>query len=214
VLTVAQASQLYYLPAGSTIQNVTFAFSATDSDGNTSANTATYTIPLVAPAAPAGCGSAYGGGASSSGLSADYYPGYFSDNLAFFGSTMPGLSRIDPQLNFVSTSTTAADGWGNIIPPASVGSSAIDPDKFSVRHRGSVFIPTAGAYTFYLTSDDASYLWLDGPALAPTVGNATINNGTAHGARLVHATVTLSAGLHNILVYYGEDAGDNKLTLA
>ena len=214
VLTVAQASQLYYLPAGSTTQNVTFAFNATDSNGNTSANTATYTIPLVAPAAPAGCGPAYGGGASSSGLSADYYPGYFNDNLAFFGSTTPGLTRIDPQLNFVSTSTTAADGWGNIIPPASVGTNATDPDRFSVRHRGSVYIPTAGAYTFYLTSDDASYLWLDGAALAPTIPNATINNGTAHGALLKQATVTLSAGLHNLLVYYGEDAGDNKLTLA
>ncbi len=214
VLTVTQASQLYYLPAGSTTQNVTFAFSATDSNGNTSANTATYTIPLVAPAAPAGCGPAYGGGASSSGLSADYYPGYFNDNLAFFGSTASGLTRIDPQLNFTSTTTTAADGWGNIIPPASVGGSATDPDRFSVRHRGSVYIPTAGAYTFYLTSDDASYLWLDGAALAPTIANATINNGTAHGPRLVQATATLSAGLHNLLVYYGENGGGNVLTLA
>ncbi|WP_310396763.1 cadherin-like domain-containing protein [Hymenobacter sp.] len=214
VLTPAQASQLYYTPAGTTTQNVTFTYGATDSNGSFSTNSATYTIPLVAPASPVGCGPAYGGGASSSGLSADYYPGYFNDDLAFFGSTTPGLTRIDPQLNFASTSTTAPNGWGNIIPPATAeGGDPTNPSGFSARHRGGVYIPTAGAYTFYLTSDDASYLWLDGAALAPTLANATINNGTAHAPRLVQATVTLSMGLHNILVYYGEAGGGNTLTL-
>ena len=213
VLTAAQGSQLYYSPAGSTTQNVTFTYTATDSNGDFSDNTATYTIPLVAPAAPMGCGPAYGGGPSMSGLSANYYPGYFNDNLAFFGSTTSGLTRIDPQLNFASSSTTAATGWGSIIPPATAGASATDPDQFSTRHRGSVYIPTAGAYTFYLTSDDASYLWLDGAAFAPTIANATISNGGAHGSLMVQATATLSAGLHNLLVYFGEQAGGNVLTL-
>ncbi|MBC8084783.1 MAG: hypothetical protein H7Z21_16410 [Hymenobacter sp.] len=213
VLTTTEANQLYYLPAGGPTQNVTFTYGATDSNGNFSAGPATYTIPLVAPAPPAGCGPAYGGGASSSGLSADYYPGYFNDNLAFFGSTAPGLTRIDAQLGFSNSSTSAADGWGNIIPPASVGANATDPNVFSTRHRGSVFIPTAGAYTFYLTSDDASFLWLDGPALAPTIGNAAINNGGLHGPVTVQSTVTLSAGLHNLLVYFGEQGGGNILTL-
>ena len=213
VITAAEASQLYYLAAGGPTQNVSFRYSATDSNGNFSANTATYIIPLVASTPPVGCGPAYGGGPSSNGLSADYYPGYFADDLAFFRRTVPGLTRIDPQLNFASSSTTAADGWGNIIPPASAGSSPTDPDRFSTRHRGSVYIPTAGAYTFYLTSDDASYMWLDGAAFAPIPANATIRNGNAHASVLVQATVTLSAGLHNVLVYYGEDGGGNVLTL-
>jgi len=213
VLTAAQASQLYYTPAGSTTQSVTFSYGATDNNGNVSANAATYTIPLVAPATPAGCGPAYGGGPAASGLSADYYPGYFNDNLSFFSTTTPGLTRIDPQLNFVSNTTTAADGWGNIIPPATAGGSPNDPELYSARYRGSVYIPTAGAYTFYLTSDDASYLWLDGGALAPAAGNTTIYNGGAHGSFMVQTTVTLSAGLHNLLVYYGENIGGNSLTL-
>ena len=213
VLTAAQGSQLYYSPAGSTTQNATFTYTATDSNGDFSNNTATYTIPLVAPAAPMGCGPAYGGGPSMSGLAANYYPGYFNDNLAFFGSTTSGLTRIDPQLNFASSSTTAATGWGSIIPPATAGANATDPDQFSTRHRGSVYIPTAGDYTFYLTSDDASYLWLDGAAFAPTIANATINNGGAHAPFMVQATATLSAGLHNLLVYYGEQGGGNTLTL-
>ena len=213
VLTAAQGSQLYYSPAGNTTQNVTFTYTATDSNGNFSTNTATYTIPLVAPAAPTGCGPAYGGGPASSGLAADYYPGYFNDNLAFFGGTASGLTRIDPQLNFTSSTTTDPNGWGPIIPPATVGANATDPDQFSTRHRGSVYIPTAGAYTFYLTSDDASYLWLDGAALAPSLANASISNGGPHGPVTVQATATLSAGLHNLLVYFGEQAGGNVLTL-
>jgi hypothetical protein len=214
VLTAAQAGQLYYSPAGSSTQNVTFTYRATDSNGNFSANTATYTIPLVAPNPPTGCGPTYAGGAAASGLSADYYPGYFNDNLAFFSSTAVGLSRIDPQLNFASSYTNDPNGWGSIIPPATAaGGNAQDPELFSSRYRGSVYIPTAGAYTFYLTSDDASYLWLDGAALAPASGNVTINNGGAHAAALVQATVTLSAGLHNVLVYYGENGGGNTLTL-
>ena len=213
VLTAAQGSQLYYSPAGNTTQNVTFTYSATDSNGNFSTNTATYTIPLVAPAAPTGCGPAYGGGPATSGLAADYYPGYFNDNLAFFGSTASGLTRIDPQLNFASSTTTDPTGWGAIIPPATVGANATDPDQFSTRHRGSVYIPTAGAYTFYLTSDDASYLWLDGAALAPSLVNASISNGGPHGSVTVQATATLSAGLHNLLVYFGEQTGGNVLTL-
>lgn len=214
VLTAAQASQLYYTPAGSTTQNVTFSYTATDSNGNFSANTATYTLPLVAATPPAGCGPTYAGGPASSGLSADYYAGYFADNLAFFGSTTPGLTRIDPQLGFSSSSTTDANGWGNIIPPATAaGGAPTDPDNFSSRYRGGINIPTAGVYTFYLTSDDASYLWVDGAAFAPTIANATINNGGLHGPVTVQTTVTLSAGLHNVLVYFGEQGGGNTLTL-
>ena len=210
VLTVAEGGQLYYSPAGTTTQNVTFSYSAIDSNGNFDATPATYTIPLVAPAPPAGCQPAYAGGLAASGLSADYYPGYFNDDLSFFANTTPGLRRIDPQLNF-SGNTTDPNGWGSITPPAT-GNGA-DPNQFSTRHRGSIRVPVAGTYTFYLTSDDASYLWVGGSALAPTLGNATINNSGRHGDVTVTGTVTLAAGLHEVLVYYGEDGGGNTLRL-
>ncbi|MBT9393824.1 T9SS type A sorting domain-containing protein [Hymenobacter sp. NST-14] len=204
-LNATEAGQLFYTPASSTTQNLTFTYRVTDSNGNFSPSAATYTIPLVAPAPPANCGPAYGGGAPSSGLSANYYPGYFADNLNFFATTTPGLTRIDPQLNFGGSS------WGNIVPPAT--GTATNPNQFSTRHRGSVYVPATGAYTFYLTSDDASFMWIDGNAFSPTVANAFINNGGLHGSRTVQNTVTLSAGLHNVLVYYGEDGGGDVLTL-
>jgi uncharacterized repeat protein (TIGR01451 family) len=145
---------------------------------------------------------------AGSGLYAEYYAGYFNDNLGYFSSNTPGLTRTDAVLNFPSNST-----WGNLVPPAT--GTASNPDTYSSRYRGSIKITTAGNYTFRLSSDDAAYLWLDGAALAaaPTLASATINNGGQHSAVSVMATVRLSAGSHNLLVFYGENFGDNGLIL-
>ena len=43
------------------------------------------------------------------------------------------------------------------------------PEMFALRFKGSIEIPTAGAWTFFLTSDDGSRLYLDG-ALAVSPG--------------------------------------------
>lgn len=160
-------------------------------------------------AQPTGCtGTDPGGNAAANGLYTEYYAGYFADNTAYFTTNTPGIRRVEAQVNF-----PAANSWGDLTPTA--GGTATNPDQFSSRMRGRINITTAGSYTFYLTSDDASYLWLDAAAgvQTPTVGTATINNGTAHGAREISATVTLSAGLHNILIQYGEAGGDNVLKL-
>ncbi|RZK32527.1 MAG: hypothetical protein EOO63_01075, partial [Hymenobacter sp.] len=161
----------------------------------------TVTLPLN------GCtGTAYSGTASS-GLYAEYYRGYFADNLSFFANNTPGITRTDGTLNF-----PASNSWGNLLPTAS--NSVDDPDQYSARYRGSITIPTAGQYTFYLNSDDASYLWLDGAALAatPTLASASINNSGAHAPVTKSVTLNLSAGSHNVLIYYGEQAGGNILT--
>ncbi|UOG77194.1 T9SS type A sorting domain-containing protein [Hymenobacter tibetensis] len=110
-------------------------------------------------------------------------------------------------------SGTAA--WGNIIPPAAGNTTNLD--SYSARYRGSINIAQAGTYTFYLSSDDASYLWIDGAAVpaVPTLGTALINNGGTHGAQeRTSATINLSAGLHNILLFYGEQFGENTFTFS
>jgi hypothetical protein len=163
----------------------------------------------VVPAAPAGCtGSDPGGQPGASGLYAEYYHGYFNDALTYMSTNSPGLTRIDPQLNFGATSS-----FGNLTAVAT--GPPTDPDDFSARYRGSLRVATAGTYTFYLSSDDASYLWLDNAALdpAPTLALATINNGGLHALQTGQATVTLSAGLHNVLIFYGENGGGNQLIL-
>ena len=150
---------------------------------------------------------------AGSGLFAEYYATYFSDNLGFFAANTPtpgpGITRTDATLNYITE-----NGWGNLVPPAT--GTVDNPDTFSARYRGSLKITTAGTYTLSLNSDDASYLWLDGAALAtsPTLASATISNGQQHSVVTVSATVTLAAGAHNLLVFYGENLGANRLTMS
>ncbi|RTQ53674.1 T9SS type A sorting domain-containing protein [Hymenobacter gummosus] len=163
----------------------------------------------IAPPPPSGCtGLDPGGAAPARGLYGEYYAGYFANDHGFFQANTPGLRRVDALVNFTGTPS-----WGGIVPPA--GGSAADPDEFSVRLRGSLYAPVTGSYTFYLTSDDASFLWLGNAALdAPAqTARAAINNGGLHAARTDSVTVFLTAGLHNVLIHYGEDGGGNVLTL-
>jgi len=147
------------------------------------------------------------GCAGASGLTGEFYAGYFNDNQQFFTNNTPALTRTDLQLNFNS-----GNSWGAILPPAS--GSVANPDQFSARFRGSLYIAQAGTYTLYLGSDDASYLWLDNTAIAsPAVtADALIQNGGPHGYQIKYASVYLSAGLHNLLIHYGERQSGNQLT--
>ncbi|NCR92178.1 MAG: hypothetical protein GPJ05_25380, partial [Microcystis aeruginosa G13-10] len=131
----------------------------------------------------------------SQGLKGQYYNGYFDDNLGFFSQNPSLLTRIDTNVNFLNNSTS----WNlNTI------SQLADLETFSAQWNGYINIPVTGNYTFYLNSDDASYLFLDSATLAPTPTNATINNGGLHVEKEVSKTVNLTAGLHDILLVFGE----------
>lgn len=74
-----------------------------------------------------------------------------------------------------------------------------DPgSKFACRLTGFVEIPADGSYTFYLTSDDAAALSLDGALL--------VSDSYPHPARTCDATIFLSEGLHSIEI----DFYDNR----
>ena len=90
-------------------------------------------LPSAAKAQAPGC-------AGAPGLTGEFYAGYFNDTQPFFTNNTPALTRTDPQLNFNS-----GNNWGAILPPAS--GSAADPDQFSARFRGSLYIAQAGTYT-------------------------------------------------------------------
>jgi RHS repeat-associated protein len=136
----------------------------------------------------------------SQGLKGQYYDGYFDDNLGFFSQQSPLLTRIDTNVNFLNNSTS----WNlNTIPQLA------DLETFSSQWNGYINIPVTGNYTFYINSDDASYLFLDNATLAPTPTNATINNGGLHVEKEVSTTVNLTAGLHNILLLFGEKTVQN-----
>ena len=79
-------------------------------------------------------------------------------------------------------------------------------DYFTVKLTGVIEAPRDGKYTFYLTSDDGSRLYLD--------GGLVINHDGVHGADEKSATIDLKAGDHPIVVTYFEEAGGEELKLA
>jgi hypothetical protein len=66
--------------------------------------------------------------------------------------------------------------------------------QFGFVFEGSLWVPTAGSYTFYLRSDDGSLLSIN--------GQRVIDNDGIHGSRERTATVNLSSGFHSIRVDY------------
>jgi hypothetical protein len=178
----------------------------TTETGTTFANT--FTFSVVDNPSTNCTGTNPGGGPASNGLYARYYPGYFADNQDFFNTTEYKLARIDTQPNFATS-----NGWGMLTPPAT--GSDNNPDAFSARYQGSLLITTPGDYTFYLTSDDASFMWLDNASRRPLLraSEATINNGSTHSSLTKQATVNLAAGKHDLVLHYGEQAGGNILVL-
>ncbi|OUJ75143.1 Ig-like domain-containing protein [Hymenobacter crusticola] len=147
---------------------------------------------------------------TSNGLTAEYYRTTFYQEAGFNASAITFFQRTAPQRRNDLTVNFTTNSF-----PVTVYSSgtATNPDNFSARYRGSINIPVTGSYTFYLTSDDASYMWIDNPALAttPSATNASISNGGAHSASERSFTVTLTAGFHDILILYAEEGGDNIL---
>src|SRR5688572_5770337 len=81
---------------------------------------------------------------AQNGLRGEYF-----DNELLQGSP---VIRTDPNVNF---------DWGEGIPITGIPS-----EGFSVRWTGEILPRYSDTYTFYLTSDDGSRLWVDGKRIA------------------------------------------------
>ncbi len=98
----------------------------------------------------------------------------------------PAITRVEPEVNFP---------WGDG-GPARLGQT----DHFSARWTGTITAPESGSYQLGVTSDDGSFLWLDGKLL--------VDNGGTHGMVIKSATVELRAGVpHEIRVEMYEGGG-------
>jgi 3-keto-disaccharide hydrolase/PA14 domain-containing protein/carbohydrate binding protein with CBM35 domain len=71
---------------------------------------------------------------------------------------------------------------------------------------GNLEIAEAGTYTFRLTSDDGSRLYLDDALV--------VDNDGLHGEQAKDGTLTLTAGHHKLRIEYFEAGGDQVLRLA
>lgn len=143
----------------------------------------------------------FGGGFSSQpnylpGIKNDLYSGYYADDLTWFNARTP-------------TSTTYPT---NVIEDP----GADNGETFSRRWSGYFRAPSSETYTFYLTSDDASIMWLGDSAKSGwSLANAVVDNSGLHGVVEESGTVSLQAGRYYALqVFFGENTGGDVLTFS
>lgn len=90
--------------------------------------------------------------------------------------------------------TTISFDW-ETAPPA----ESLPMDNFSVRWEGNLYIPANGKYTFFLTSDDGSRLFIDNALV--------IDNWGSHASLLKTGELELNQGSHAIRVEYFDEVG-------
>jgi hypothetical protein len=138
----------------------------------------------------------------SAGLYKTTYAGYFTDVPSFFATAVPTAYGANPATSVQTTS---------IIEPATD-----DGTNFSCQWLGYFKPTTTETYTFYLASDDASYLWVGPNALSGfTTTNSTINNGGAHAVVEVSGTYAMTSGVYYpVRIQFGEAGGGDALTFS
>ena len=130
----------------------------------------------------------------TAGLYRTTYTGYFADDPTFFATATVNATAVN-------------------LSPIRDGDPGFEP--FSTQHLGYFKPATTETYTFYLTSDDASFMWLGANAVSGfNTGNAFINNGGIHGSNEVSASIALTAGVYYpIRIQYGDQGGGDVLQL-
>lgn len=136
----------------------------------------------------------------STGVYKTTYAGYFADNVSFFATATPTTYGSNPATSVQTTAISEA--------------ATDDGTNFSCQWLGYFKPTTTETYTFYTSSDDASYMWIGSNAQSGfTTANATVNNGGAHGNTEKFGTIALTAGVYYpIRVQFGEIGGGDVLT--
>jgi hypothetical protein len=128
------------------------------------------------------------------------YSGYFADNVSFFATATPASVGGNPATSVQTTS---------IFEPAQD-----DGTDFSCQWLGYFKPTTTQTYTFFTSSDDASYVWVGSNAVSGfTTANATVNNGGLHGNVEKFGSISLTADTYYpIRIQFGERNGGDVMT--
>jgi len=81
----------------------------------------------------------------------------------------------------------------------------VPDENFGYIQSGYLKIPADGTYTFSLSSDDGSVMYIDGQLL--------IENDGYHETQTVNGSIELKAGYHPIILKYVQGSGDKVLQL-
>lgn len=122
-------------------------------------------------------------GTLQNGLKCFYYEGSFD-------STKNMLSVAPSQTIYVKGIEVPAD---------------VNAPSFGLQYRGYIDVPANGIYSFYLTSDDGSTLYID--------GKNVINNDGLHSAMERSGEVALEKGMHHFALDFIEGGGGYSLRL-
>jgi len=134
------------------------------------------------------------------GLYKTTYAGYFADNVSFFATATPTTYGTNPATSVQTTAITEA--------------ASEDGTNFSCQWLGYFLPSTTETYTFFTSSDDASYVWVGSNAITGfTTANAIVNNGGTHAARERSGTISLTSGVYYpIRIQFGESGGGDIMT--
>ena len=135
--------------------------------------------------------------------------GLMAQTVGSAGENVPGLLC---QV-YDWTNTTLPTNFGSLVPieTVSVPNLTLDitdrEDTYALLFTGELEITTPGDYTFFLSSDDGSKLYIDGVEV--------IDNDGCHGLKELsnETPITLTAGKHTIKVEFFEKYGAQKLFL-
>ena len=125
-----------------------------------------------------------------------YSPGLIANYYSDQGWTTPAATNIAQRVYFADTASGRASDIVNW-PVGLIGKA----DHFSVKYSGLVKIESEADYTFTLSSDDGSYMDLDGTS-------NFISNGGDHSYASVSATKHLLPGYHPVTVRMYENGGE------
>jgi len=86
-----------------------------------------------------------------------------------------------------------------------IGPNDVLPSPFSIEWLGKIYAPAGGPYAFGTTSDDGSYLYVDGVLV--------VDNGGHHGDVYQEGQIQLEEGFHDVRLLYFQEGGGRKIEL-
>jgi len=118
---------------------------------------------------------------------------YYSSDV----TSMPDLAHVTPDLIGLDDVVSYAD--------ATAFSGLAQQTDFTARWKGGIIITEAGSYTFSISSDDGSRLYIDGLEV--------VSNDHEGSVQSKSGTISLVAGLHSLVLIYYQNLGEAAMTL-
>ncbi len=135
----------------------------------------------------------------------------FSKVIPISGNSLPGL-KTGLKYNYYEGEWDKIPSFSGMSPKKQGVVENFDlaakeiEENFSIDYQGFIEIPQDGVYTFYLTSDDGSKMYLGDEVL--------IDNDGLHSAKELSGEIPLGKGIHAIRISFFENTGGNLLNLS